>query len=46
MTHRLVLPTRRNHTTQKVRIAGRRTLYLSVSDDLLDGALFGRTEMR
>ena len=33
MNHRLALPNRRNHTTQKVRIAGQRTLYLSVHDD-------------
>ena len=30
---RLVLPTRRNHITQKVRIADQRTLYISVHDD-------------
>ena len=33
MTHRLALSIRRNHTTQKVRIAGQRTLYISVHDD-------------
>lgn len=33
MSHRLTLPARRSHITQKVRIAGRRTLYLSVHDD-------------
>ena len=33
MSTRLALPIRREHTTQKVRIAGRRTLYLSVHDD-------------
>lgn len=30
---RKILPARRNHITQKVKIAGRRTLYLSVDDD-------------
>lgn len=33
MSTRLALPNRRNHITQKVRIAGQRTLYLSVHDD-------------
>jgi len=33
MTQRLALPTRRKHITQKVKIAGSRTLYLSVHDD-------------
>lgn len=33
MTHRLTLPNRRTHITQKVRIAGQRTLYISVHDD-------------
>jgi len=33
MSHRLVLSARRNHITQKVRIAGQRTLYISVHDD-------------
>ena len=30
---RRVLPPRRNHITQKVKVAGQRTLYLSVHDD-------------
>jgi hypothetical protein len=33
MTTRLALPTRRQHITQKVKIAGQRTLYTSVHDD-------------
>lgn len=32
MIHRRALPNRRNHITQNVRIAGQRTLYLSVHD--------------
>lgn len=32
MITRLSLPNRRNHITQKVRIVGQRTLYLSVHD--------------
>jgi len=30
MSARLTLPNRRNHVTQKVRIAGQRTLHISV----------------
>jgi len=33
MSTRLALPARRNHITQKVKIAGSRTPYLSVNDD-------------
>lgn len=33
MSQRLALPARRHHITQKVRIAGQRTLYISVQDD-------------
>ena len=33
MSTRLTLPSRRNHITQKVRIANQRTLYISVHDD-------------
>jgi hypothetical protein len=33
MTTRLALPNRRNHITQKLKIAGQRTLYISVPDD-------------
>jgi len=33
MSTRLTLPNRREHTTQKVKIASQRTLYLSVHDD-------------
>ena len=33
MSQHLALPNRRNHITQKVKIAGQRTLYISVHDD-------------
>lgn len=33
MSQRLTLPARRHHITQKVRVAGQRTLYISVHDD-------------
>jgi ribonucleoside-diphosphate reductase alpha chain len=33
MSKRRELPSRRNHRTQKVRIVGRRTAYLSIHDD-------------
>ena len=33
MSTRLALPTRRNRITQKVKIAGQRTLYLSFHND-------------
>ena len=33
MSMRLALPARRHHITQKVKIAGQRTLYISVHDD-------------
>jgi len=36
------LPARRNHITQKVRIAGQRTLYISVHDDARAEACPGR----
>jgi ribonucleoside-diphosphate reductase alpha chain len=39
---RLVLPTRRNHITQKVRIADQRTLYISVHDDAQPAEVFLR----
>ncbi len=42
MTHRLALPNRRTHVTQKVRIAGQRTLYLSVHDDEHPAEIFLR----
>ena len=41
-TSRRSLPTRRNHITQKVRIAGQRTLYLSVHDDEHPAKIFLR----
>jgi hypothetical protein len=42
MITRLVLPTRRNHITQKVRIADQRTLYISVHDDAQPAEVFLR----
>ena len=42
MSTRLALPARRNHTTQKIRIAGQRTLYLSVHDDPRPAEVFLR----
>lgn len=42
MSTRLVLATRRNHITQKVKIAGQRTLYLSVHDDAHPAEIFLR----
>ncbi len=41
-TERRDLPSRRNHKTQKVRIAGQRTAYVSVHDDPAPGELFIR----
>jgi hypothetical protein len=41
---RRALPPRRNHITQKVRIAGRRTLYLSVHDDAHPAEIFLRVK--
>jgi hypothetical protein len=42
MSTRLALPARRNHITQKVKVAGRRTLYLSVHDDAHPAEVFLR----
>ncbi len=39
---RRALPARRHHITQKVRIAGQRTLYISVHDDARAEACPGR----
>ena len=41
MSTRRALPPRRNLITKKVRIAGQRTHYISVHDDLLDDVFFG-----
>ena len=38
------LPARRHHITQKVKIAGRRTLYLSVHDDAQPAEIFLRVK--
>jgi ribonucleoside-diphosphate reductase alpha chain len=42
MSQRLALPTRRNQITQKVKVAGQRTLYLSVHDDEHPAEIFLR----
>jgi ribonucleoside-diphosphate reductase alpha chain len=42
MSQRLNLPSRRKHTTQKVRIAGQRTLYISVHNDPCPAEVFLR----
>jgi hypothetical protein len=44
MSTRLVLPNRRNHITQKVKIAAQRTLYIyiSVHDDEHPAEIFLR----
>lgn len=42
MSDRRILPSRRTHRTQKVRIAGQRTLYFSVHDDTEPAELFIR----
>ncbi|SPP64742.1 hypothetical protein [Nitrospira lenta] len=42
MSQRLVLPARRRHVIQKVRISGQRTLYLSVHDDPQPAEIFLR----
>lgn len=44
MIHRRPLRNRHNHTTQKVRIAGQRTLYLSVHDDRQPAEIFLRVK--
>lgn len=44
MSTRLALPNRRNHITQKVKIAGQRTLYLSVHDDQHPAEVFLRVK--
>jgi hypothetical protein len=42
MRVRRALPARRNHITQKVKVAGQRTLYLSVHDDAHPAEVFLR----
>jgi hypothetical protein len=44
MITRQILPHRRHHITQKVRIAGQRTLYLSVHDDAQPAEVFLRVK--
>jgi len=46
MSTRLALPHRRTHITQKVNIAGQRTLYLSVHDDEHPAEIFLRLKGR
>ena len=41
---RLSLPNRRNHITQKIRIAGQRTLYISVHNDTQPAEIFLRVK--
>jgi ribonucleoside-diphosphate reductase alpha chain len=44
MSTRLALPARRNHITQKVKIAGQRTHHLSVHDDPQPAEIFLRVK--
>jgi hypothetical protein len=44
MSTRLALPARRNHITQKVKIAGHRTLYLSVHAEAKPAEIFLRVK--
>ena len=44
MSTRLALPSRRNHITQKVRIANQRTLYISVHADPSPAEIFLRVK--
>jgi ribonucleoside-diphosphate reductase alpha chain len=44
MSTRLALPNRRNHITQKVKIAGQRTFYLSIHDDAQPAEIFLRVK--
>ncbi len=44
MNERRQLPSRRDHVTQKVRIGGKRTLYVSVHADEHPGELFLRVK--
>jgi ribonucleoside-diphosphate reductase alpha chain len=44
MSERITLPSRRNHITQKVRIADQRTLYISVHDDSCPAEIFLRVK--
>src|ERR1700704_4988320 len=44
MSTRRALPSRRNHLTQKVKVAGQRTLYLSVHDDQHPAEVFLRVK--
>ncbi len=46
MSERRQLPSRRDHVTQKVRIGGKRTLYVSVHADEHPGELFLRVKGR
>ncbi|MDI3467932.1 MAG: Ribonucleotide reductase of class II (coenzyme B12-dependent) [Nitrospira sp.] len=43
-SERRELLSRRNHVTQKARVAGRRTIYVSVHDDASPGEIFLRVK--
>ena len=44
MSERRILPGRREHVTQKVKVGGRRTLYISVHEDAQPAELFLRVK--
>ena len=44
MSTRVVLPNLRHHITQKVKIAGQRTLYISVHDEVQPAEIFVRVK--
>ncbi len=44
MIERRSLPNRRNHVTQKVKVGGQRTLYISVHEDAQPAELFLRVK--
>ncbi len=44
MSQRVAIPSRRNHITQKLRIADQRTLYISVHDDSSPAEVFLRVK--
>ena len=44
MSERRILPDRRDHMTQKVKVGGQRTLYISVHEDAQPAELFLRVK--
>ena len=44
MSTRLVLPNRRNHITQKAKVAGQRTLYINIHNDAQPAEVFLRVK--